>query len=591
MMVPIRLHYSVARPNRPVPDDQLPDHDDQNDLASLLDPMGALAASGDIAYFWDVASDRLIWTRGGEELLGWTRGINEDAGKKLESRINAEDRPLRIKALSRAIAHGDTYDCEYRIRHERGYFVSVHDRGMPKVDENGKLLSLTGILRKVDERHAYQAQLELLASYDELTGLLNRRHIMEVLNQSLVNSLRYGLTGGYLSVGVDKLATINEVYGYEAADHVLMSIGKRLQEIDDPGTHIARVGGDVFGIVMTRGDDVKLASLSDRVFQLIRQDAFQAQGFDPFTVTCSIGGVVFPDQSGSPQEVINMGESAMQEAKRAGRDAYRRYQLNEEQRAAQRYSLAMAEMVKSALTNQQAALAYQPIVASETGETVFYEALLRIKDSRGQWITAGQIMPAIERLGLGRSVDRYAISKAISVLDEYPDISLSINVSGLTVADRAWSRSVAMELQDRPDIAKRLIVEITETVAMEDIAEAQRFIAAMRELGCRLALDDFGAGYTSFGQLRTLSIDLLKIDGSFIKGITTNQDSRLFVQTLLHLAKGLGVPTVAEFIETDSERDIVIKAGVDFLQGYGIGQPEMVPDFLKAEKTAARDAG
>ena len=574
----------MSADNSRPPDTDDPHDRDGTDAANLpegFNPLAALVAAGDIAYHWDVESDRLCWTKGGENLLGWTRGVHEGSGKTLESRINAEDRPMRLKALSRAIAHNDTYDCEYRIRHERGYFVSVHDRGLPQIDGEGRLIALSGILRKVDERHAYQAQLEQLASYDELTGLLNRRHVMEVLNQSLVNSLRYGLTGGYLSIGIDKLATINEVYGYEAADHVLMAMGKRLQAIDDAGAHVARMGGDVFGIVLTRGDEAKLLSLSEQVHNIIRREPFDMQGGgESYSVSVSIGGVLFPDQSGSPQEVISMAESAMQEAKRGGRDAYHRYRLNEEQREAQRYSLAMAETVKNVLSKRQAALAYQPIVAADTGDVVFYEALLRIPDGRGNWMNAGQIMPAIERLGLGRSVDRYAIDQAIKVLKAHPDLQLSINVSSLTVADRAWTRSVSMDLQDIPDIAQRLIVEITETVAMEDVAEAQRFITAMRDLGCRVALDDFGAGYTSFGQLRALTLDLLKIDGSFISGIAENHDSRLFVQTLLHLAKGLDVPTVAEFIETDAERDILVEAGVDFLQGFGIGQPVMEPSFM-----------
>ncbi|MBV6633642.1 MAG: EAL domain-containing protein [Alphaproteobacteria bacterium] len=556
----------------------------------ILDAFTALTSAGDIAYFWEVSSDRLVWSPGGENLLGWTRGVNEGSGKELESRINAEDRPLRIKALHRAIAHRDTYDCEYRIRHERGYFVSVHDRGTPTVDTDGNLISLAGVLRRVDERHAYQAQLEQLASYDELTGLLNRRHVMEVLNQSLVNSLRYGLTGGYVSIGIDKLAVINEVYGYEAADQVLMQVGKRLAQIEGAGLHVARMGGDVFGIVMTRSDDGKLQAVADQALKLMRDAPIDIPEHEPFTATCSIGGVIFPDQGGSPQEVINMAESAMQEAKRAGRDAYRRYQLNEEQRAAQRYSLAMAETVKNALTKRQASLAYQPVVTTDGHEVVFYEALLRIPDGRGNWLTAGQIMPAIERLGLGRSVDRYAIDQAIRVLEAHPEVSLSINVSSLTVADRAWTRSVAVDLQDLPDVAKRLIIEITETVAIEDLVEAQRFIGSMRDLGCRVALDDFGAGYTSFGQLRALTIDLLKIDGSFIQGLSENQDNRLFVQTLLHLAAGLGVPTVAEFVETKAEEDVLASAGVDYLQGYGIGEPSMTPDFLK-DSPVKRTAG
>ena len=149
---------------------------------------------------------------------------------------------------------------------------------------------------------------------------------------------------------------------------------------------------------------------------------------------------------------------------------------------------------------------------------------------------------------------------------------------------------MAVDLQDLPDVAKRLIIEITETVAIEDLVEAQRFIGSMRDLGCRVALDDFGAGYTSFGQLRALTIDLLKIDGSFIQGLSENQDNRLFVQTLLHLAAGLGVPTVAEFVETKAEEDVLASAGVDYLQGYGIGEPSMTPDFLK-DSPVKRTAG
>lgn len=559
-------------------------------MRALLNPFAALNAAGDIAYHWDVATDRLVWSPGGEQLLGWTPGSTEGRGSDLEARINTEDRPPRLKALNRAVAYNDIYDCEYRLRHELGYFVTVHDRGRPEVDSNGRLVSLIGVLRRVDERHAYQAQLEQLASYDELTGLLNRRHIMEVLNQALLNSLRYNLTGGYLSIGIDKLSMINEVHGYEVADQVLMQVGRRLQHIEAPGFHVARMGSDVFGVVISRCDERRMIETAEQVLQLLRAEPFRIDGAEPFTMTCSVGGVQFPEQSGSPQEVISMAENAMQDVKRAGRDAYRRYQLNEEQRAGQRYSLAMAETVKGALSEHTAVLAYQPIVSAETGEVIFYEALIRIPDGRGNWLTAGQVMPAIERLGLGRSVDRYAIDQAIAVLENHPEVVLSVNVSGLTVADRAWTRSVAMDLQERSDIANRLIVEITETVAMDDLGEAQRFIQSMHELGCRVALDDFGAGYTSFGQLRALSIDLLKIDGSFVSGIAESHDSRLFVQTLLHLAKGLNVPTVAEFIETDNERDILIEAGVDFLQGYGIGQPERDPPFLRhspAKRTAS----
>jgi EAL domain-containing protein (putative c-di-GMP-specific phosphodiesterase class I) len=176
-------------------------------------------------------------------------------------------------------------------------------------------------------------------------------------------------------------------------------------------------------------------------------------------------------------------------------------------------------------------------------------------------------------MGLMRLVDRRVLDLGVSVLKENPEINLSINVSGMTAVDPVWLRQLRAHLEARPDVASRLILEITETVALDDIADSSRFVRSVNEFGCRVALDDFGAGYTSFRHLRGLDVDLVKIDGSFVRDLPTNQDNQLFVRTLIQLAKGIGLKTVAEWVETEEEAELLRRAGIDFLQGWHYGKP------------------
>ena len=182
-------------------------------------------------------------------------------------------------------------------------------------------------------------------------------------------------------------------------------------------------------------------------------------------------------------------------------------------------------------------------------------------------------------MGLMRLVDRRVLDLGIAMLNEHPDLSLSINVSGMTAVDPVWLHQLHEHLEARPDVASRLILEITETVALDDIADSSRFVRSVNEFGCRVALDDFGAGYTSFRHLRGLDDDMVKIDGSFVRDLPTNPDNQLFVRTLIQLAKGIGLKTVAEWVETEEEAEMLRQEGVDFLQGWHFGKPDIEPPW------------
>ncbi len=383
---------------------------------------------------------------------------------------------------------------------------------------------------------------------------------------------------------------------FRQLDQFLSELARRLTNFLPPGTLIGRLGADQFALLLDEEVEDQGYASARQLKAVIEEARFHYEEHS-FVINCALAVAGIARGSNQAMERLRSVEAAASLSKKKGYKDVLMVRPGDRQLEALDQVMVWVTRINRALDNDNLALLCQQITPIGGNRSLpHYEILLSVLDEQGEAMPPAEFIKVAEEYNRMAAVDHWVIEHVLLWMHENPEQlplfgGFSVNLSGQSLNDDTFLDFIFDAMVRYPVPREKLVFEITETVAMEDIAEAQRFIAAMRELGCRLALDDFGAGYTSFGQLRTLSIDLLKIDGSFIKGIATNQDSRLFVQTLLHLAKGLGVPTVAEFIETDSERDIVIKAGVDFLQGYGIGQPEMVPDFLKAEKTAARDAG
>ena len=186
-------------------------------------------------------------------------------------------------------------------------------------------------------------------------------------------------------------------------------------------------------------------------------------------------------------------------------------------------------------------------------------------------IPAGHFVPVVERLGLMRTLDRRALDLTLQTLESNPDVTLAFNISGVTAADRGWLRTLIARLKDRPELASRLIVEITETAALHDLEDSARFVSIMRDLGCQVAIDDFAAGFTTFRHLKALTVDIVKIDGSFVRNLVDNKENQLFIRNLLSLARAFNLVTVAECVETLEDAQILVREGVNQLQGYYFG--------------------
>jgi diguanylate cyclase (GGDEF)-like protein len=545
----------------------------------------ALDAAGDLAYAWELDSDAIEWAgRLARTGPGFAAGIT--SGRLFAGHIHPDDQRHRQSMLATHLDGQREFDCEYRLRDAEGGFAWVQERGRALRDARGRPQQMFGVIRVVGERKAPQARTEQLANYDELTGHFNRSRLRETVDRAIAADRRASGHAMFLAVGLDNTGAINERFGAEAADTVLVEIGRRLDTCVRVSDHIGRLGGDRFGIVLAHCPAEHMERAADKILTAVRA-APVATASGPVFATVSIGGASISGAHQTSYDVITRAETALAEAKLAGRDCFVHYRTSEEQRDRQRRSTAVGDAVQLALRQDRVRFAFQPIVSAETGAVVYHECLLRLRDAGDGVIPAGDFVRDVEQLGYIRLIDRHILDKVVAEAVAHPGITLGFNVSALTAADRPWLRALTAQLRAHPELAGRLIVEITETAALYDIEESARFVTALRRAGCRVALDDFGAGYTSLQHLQSLPVDTVKIDRSFIRNIAASPESQIFLRHLLGLAKGFGFSTVAEGVETAEEAEILRREGVTYFQGYYFGQATTEPPWRLAAKTAA----
>ncbi len=549
----------------------MPTADSEESLAELARLLTVIEASGDLLYDWDLTSDRLVWTGATPRLFGESKTGFPEVGEAFQGRIHPEDLPHCVSARVDHISGLGEYDCEYRVRRADGRFQWVHDRGTVKRAANGTPNRMVGVLRLVTRRKQHEAKLEYLAGFDDLTGQFNKLRIREALDQALSEG-ESGQAGAFLTIGLDRMGLINAVYGHEAGDRVIFEIAQRLEREFGEGGVIGRLDSDRFGVVLTECTEEQALEISERLLHAIRHYPVEI-GSRAVHVSASAGLVLYPAQGDASFDIITKGDAALLRAKTAARDGVALYELTEAQRQDQLDHMNVGEEVKLALKEDRLAFAYQPLVDAETGEIRCYECLLRMRSPSGDTVPAHRFVPVVESLGLVRTIDRRALELVFRDLESHPDIELALNISGLTATDRSWLRLLKSRLKERPDLARRLIVEITETAALQDIEESASFVSIIRQLGCRVAIDDFGAGYTTFRYLKALTVDLVKIDGSFTRDIDASSENQLFIRNLLDLARGFGLLTVAECVERPEEAAYLRREGVDLLQGHLFGMP------------------
>jgi diguanylate cyclase (GGDEF)-like protein len=547
------------------------------------------AASGYV-YDWDLVHGTVAWAGGAAAAFGIADLAAAEAidAERFLGRVSPDDAPVRRLAFDRYCRDGAAFVCEYKLRRDDGRVAWVEETGVADFDADGRPRRLVGMLRPTQERRQREERLTRLAHHDDLTGLANRGRIRSDLDAVAMRLKHDGGRAGFLLINVDNLGAINEGYGHAVADEVIVEIGRRVQREVRSGDALGRVDGNQFGFVVELPETALLADVAERILAAVRDEVVQTPD-GPIVVTVSIGGVELPAVAETGNTAFGYAEEALEQAKRGGRDRFVNFEYCADKLANRRRTLANGDKVLAALNERRLKLAFQPIVSSGTGDVRFYECLLRMLDNDGEVVPAARFMPVVEELGLIRMVDRRVLEMALATLQQVPDILLTVNVSGMTASDAATLENIVGMVRDQEDLAPRLTFEITETVAMQDITESGRFISRLRDLGCSVALDDFGAGYTSFRYLKSLAVDLVKIDGQFVQDLASNRENQLFMRTLVDLAQGFDLATVAECVETQADSEAATEFGVDYQQGYLFGRPTLDAPWLRPD--AVRAAG
>jgi diguanylate cyclase (GGDEF)-like protein/PAS domain S-box-containing protein len=501
-----------------------------------------------------------------ERVFGWSAA--EVVGQPAPI-LPAEDaervQELLVAALSGEPLQGD----EVCLLDKWGGRQELEVYTAPMQDEAGAVKAIVVSWFDLGERKQYQAQLAHLATHDELTGLPNRR----VFEESLQRGVRRAEKGRHsvlLMVDLDRLKLINDTAGHLAGDRVLAEVAEAMADALRPGDVLARIGGDEFAALVfdVSVEEARLVArrLSHRVAAL--RIAVHDDVFDP---TVSVG--VCPiDGSLHPQLVLTRADQALFTAKELGRN---RVILADDERLHE-FVLGgrWARPIKDALDGQGFLLALQPIVALSDDQPRFHEALIRMRGERDGSVLPGLFLPTAESLGLMPQIDRWVIRNTLRLFPHQPELRVFINLSAAGFEDDALLDQIETHL--RGVEPGRVTFEITETGLITNTSRTARRLEALKAFGCRIALDDFGDGFSSFARLRSLPFDFLKIDGSVTRNLDRDAVGRAISRGIVELGHALGLDVIAEQVETEAVADILRELGADYGQGIFWAKPRIV---------------
>lgn len=425
-------------------------------------------------------------------------------------------------------------------------------------------------------------QLEYQASYDELTGLYNRRSFQEKLKQAWSEPLREGLCCYLMYLDLDQFKIVNDTCGHAAGDQLLRQISSLIRGKVRTADTVGRLGGDEFGIVIMHcPTDAAL-----RVAEAIRHDVEDFQFLwdaEIFRIGVSIGVVPIETSRGDINELQQLADAACYAAKESGRNQVHLVSDDSDQAQKHRGEMRWVKRLHDAMEHNLFALYEQKIVPlHDSHEPERVEVLLRMREPESRkLIPPGAFLPAAERYGLGVKMDEWVVTNLLKSLFVHAGFNAQgrrywINLSGLSMGDAKFCDTL-LALMAKSELPPGMInFEITETAVIRNITEASRLIDALRDMGCEFALDDFGSGLSSFGYLKKLKVDYLKIDGMFVRDIVHDQTDRIFVKSIIDIAHTLNIRTVAEFVENDEILAVVKSLGADYAQGFGVSRPKLL---------------
>lgn len=451
----------------------------------------------------------------------------------------------------------------------------------PVTDVDGTLLGRLWIYEDITQERQTAKQLLYLAERDPLTGLQNRHRFRELLEQQLRLAKRNNTHLALLYLDLDGFKYINDTFGHRAGDTVLVRIAGEISSLVRSNEVFARLGGDEFALLISQKHDTESQVLAARIIQAVSSIPFRFRRTN-IRLTVSIGIAIYPDHGLGMEDLVAHADAAMYQAKSLGKNNWRLYDNSHDLSDTLETRMTWKNRIAQALEQDLFEVHFQGIYETTNQTLKHTEALIRMRDPQQQdrLIMPGQFIPIAEKTGQIVNIDKRILQHCIELLSNDPSMRpLAVNISGRTFDDSSLPQFIQTTLVRHGVDPTRLIIELAETAAVSDIQDAQRFIESIQQIGCVVCLDDFGSGFSTFGYLKYLRAEILKIDGLFIRELTKSHDNQIVVKAMVDVAHGLGKVAIAEFVEDAATFKMVKELGIQFAQGYYLGKPSAVmPD-------------
>ncbi|MFZ5642434.1 MAG: bifunctional diguanylate cyclase/phosphodiesterase [Bacillota bacterium] len=499
-------------------------------------------------------------------------------GKKMSFLKSGIQEAGFYRELWKTIFDGRVWHGEMQNRHKNGNLYIEEQTITPVRDEDGRITHFVAIKQDVTKRKQQEQQLSYLATHDPLTNLPNRRVLEDSLRRAVAKAGR-GNQSCLLFMDLDNFKIVNDTLGHTAGDQVLYNLTHLIQSLLRTGDLLARFGGDEFAVLLEGVGIDKALSIAERMRREVEEHRFVV-GDQNFHLTLSIGLVVV-DGEYEQEAVLSQADTAMYLAKDHGRNRVIVYRHEDGVMAKLTEVNKWTSRIKAALADDRFVLYFQPLVRVSNDSVDHYEALIRMIGEDGAIIPPGAFIPVAERYGLMPQLDRWVFKQVINKLQKNPGIKVFMNLSGSSLAEETFSTFVEEQVKQSGIDPGCLGFEITETAVVQDLVAAEKWVRRIKALGCRFALDDFGAGFNSFIYLHSLPVDQIKIDGYYIRTLESDPTRCALVQAMHALARTLGMETVAEFVENEEILKIIKNIGITYGQGYHIDKP--IPDLPSGE--------
>jgi diguanylate cyclase (GGDEF)-like protein/PAS domain S-box-containing protein len=536
--------------------------------------LSTLSSIGDAVITCDDSARVTYMNAAAEQLLGIH--ANEVKGKTLASIVHLVSDDKLTPIESNWIINTDSPIEEVSLARADGKIFVINKSASQLKDSNGNFFGTVAVLHDVTALRVLSKQLSYQASHDLLTGLVNRYEFERKLQEAIDDSMVQNRTHCLAFLDLDQFKMVNDSCGHVAGDALLKQFSSELKAKMRNADTFGRLGGDEFAILLMGCDLDKAQLILNDILTLVRDYRFSYDD-KTFTVGVSIGLTeITPKQSITLSELISVADAACYIAKNAGGNRIHQYVPKEADLKEKSQQFDWLSRINLALENNQFVL-YMQSIKSLSGAAPHCEILIRMKGEGDKLYLPCVFLPVAERYKLMPRIDRWVVAETFSILAQkggsYPNLC-AINLSGQTLSDEHFLSFVIDKLNQFSIDPKMICFEITETVVISYLDKARHFIQTLRALGCKFSLDDFGSGLSSFGYLKNLEVDYLKIDGMFVKSIANNNVDRAMVDSINNIGHVMQLQTIAEFVESEEVIEILKEIGVDFAQGYAVAMPE-----------------